>query len=151
MPNWTTSSVQMTGIANENGLFSEVDGKKCFDFNKIIPEPSTEKEYLATGGSLYRCPEDAYLQIDKDKPWFNWYDWHCDHWGTKWNACDTEIDGDDCIRFDTAWSSPRPIFLALSKMYPDRFIRVFTVYEGEDDEYETVYLNGEVLAESTVC
>ena len=148
MPNWTTSVLQMTGIANEKDLFSETDGDVWFDFNKIVPEPSTEEEYLATGGNMYRSPEDAYLQIDKEKPWFNWYDWHCDHWGTKWNACDTVIDGDDCIRFDTAWSSPEPIFLALSKMYPDRPIRVLTTYEDDDGEYNTVYLNGEVLTES---
>jgi hypothetical protein len=43
----------------------------------------------------------------------NWYEWRCQHWGTKWNACDAEVtdngDGSLHVKFDTAWSFPFPI------------------------------------------
>lgn len=42
----------------------------------------------------------------------DWYDWCVEHWGTKWNACDTAIveceDGTVVVRFCTAWSQPEP-------------------------------------------
>ena len=38
MPNYVKNRVKMEGIANLP-LFREVDGKKHFDFNKLIPMP----------------------------------------------------------------------------------------------------------------
>ena len=37
-----------------------------------------------------------------------WYDWHCEKWGTKWNACEVYVSN-NCISFQTAWSVPDPI------------------------------------------
>lgn len=57
----------------------------------------------------------------------DWYDWCCDHWGTKWGACHEEVGeiaevGNGLasveIMFDTAWSVPSPIFSALAETYP---------------------------------
>ena len=52
----------------------------------------------------------------------NWYEWRCQHWGTKWNACDAEItdngDGSLHVQFDTAWSFPFPIFEKLVGDFP---------------------------------
>jgi hypothetical protein len=39
------------------------------------------------------------------------------NWGTKWNACETEI-GDNYFTFETAWSSPVPLFEALTRKFP---------------------------------
>lgn len=48
----------------------------------------------------------------------SWYSWSVANWGTKWNSYGFEIihDGDDGLefRFNTAWSSPEPIFAALA-------------------------------------
>ena len=41
MPNYVRNRVVMEGIANLP-LFREVDGKKHFDFNKLIPMPEYE-------------------------------------------------------------------------------------------------------------
>lgn len=73
-----------------------------------------------------------------------WYEWCTENWGTKWNACDcawdvpstvsemTEPDAEaSCeIRFQTAWSTPTPVMLRLSEMFPDVKIRV--EYADED-------------------
>jgi hypothetical protein len=43
-----------------------------------------------------------------------WYEWSCENWNTKWNACDAELtenrDGSIQFNFDTAWSFAYPIF-----------------------------------------
>lgn len=48
----------------------------------------------------------------------NWYSWCIENWGTKWNAYSFEIASDEPERleftFDTAWSSPVPIWEALA-------------------------------------
>ena len=118
MPNWCENTLMITGDPIRLQQFVEKHIVKYeFDFNTIIPEPKTQDE----------CPSvyilnTEHIQIDKDKPWFNWYTWHCDYWGTKWNACDTyyEIYDDTLeIIFNTAWSAVPNIIRKLSKLYPD--------------------------------
>lgn len=58
-----------------------------------------------------------------------WYDWSCDNWGTKWNACHTYYVDEFNIEFDTAWSTPIPIFKEISKKYNTR---VEVEYADED-------------------
>lgn len=82
------------------------------DFNKIIPEPKEKSE----------CPEDCLrddkdcVEADKDRPWFDWYTWHNEYWGTKWNAYDsyTIVNKSSIIFvFSTAWSMPYPVIRQL--------------------------------------
>lgn len=51
----------------------------------------------------------------------DWYDWCCDNWGTKWNACHTQINDLEKadIYFNTAGSQATQIIKALSEKYPD--------------------------------
>lgn len=52
----------------------------------------------------------------------NWYDWHCNYWGTKWDVDATEDDSDDVERislgFDSAWSPPSEWVKKVAKDYP---------------------------------
>ena len=49
----------------------------------------------------------------------NWYDWCCENWGTKWDACHMSWhQPDDNIvqfDFDTAWSPPIPVYEELAE------------------------------------
>lgn len=53
-------------------------------------------------------------------------------WGSKWNACECEFDIDDpgFVQFETAWSCPTPVFIALSNRFPADRIEV--VFADED-------------------
>lgn len=78
-----------------------------------------------------------------------WYDWCCNHWGTKWNCLDTFIEDDNNVSFTTAWCIPYGIFIELSSMFPYDEITVNWEEEGgtcgvasfldgeciQDDEY----------------
>lgn len=63
-----------------------------------------------------------------------WYEWHCDNWGTKWDAYEiSEIErGNHSIRIDfcTAWSTPEEVIKTLAEQYPDLTIAVD--YADED-------------------
>ena len=95
----------------------EVKDDYVIDFNKIIPEPTTIEE----------CPEEcrvksakeAHISEDEARPWFNWYEWHCTYWGTKWGAYDGyTIIGKSFIQFvfSTAWSLAYPVIQKLALM-----------------------------------
>ena len=58
----------------------------------------------------------------------NWYDWSVKTWGTKWNAVRDNVDEHaQEITFETAWSTPVPVFQELSKLTP-----LVVAYADED-------------------
>jgi hypothetical protein len=57
-----------------------------------------------------------------------WYDWNCREWGTKWDACEVNVDepfldgsgnASVSISFDTAWGIPEPVFKAMVQQHPE--------------------------------
>ena len=126
MPNHVRNVIKISKIRPEEiEIVLDMIADKCcdpyvpgkaeymIDFNKIIPEPRDESECP----DEYKVDESSPIEILKDKPWFDWYKWHIDHWGTKWEAydCYTKI-GKTCIMlvFSTAWTPPIPIIHKLS-------------------------------------
>jgi hypothetical protein len=160
MPNWTTNQLLLTGDKDRiKELLDFIKGDdEVIDFNNIIPMPDILKnttsgactidgqevtswyedtsianwEERSKSQRLFTAEETAEL---KRTGYTNWYDWCCDCWGTKWNACRTGIEcdyGDYVdIRFDTAWSPPEPILEALREKFPDLEIQLN--YRLEDD------------------
>jgi len=78
----------------------------------------------------------------------DWYTWSLVNWGTKWNSYgydDTmEHDGRNVIEFETAWSCPEPVIIALSQMYPDaRFRHLWADEDTGSNVGEITYVDGE--------
>lgn len=87
---------------------------------------------------------EHYLNLYKKCGYWDWYGWSNANWGTKWNACETN-KGDDTVCFDTAWCEPEPIWIALSKAFPEREITITANYE-DGLVTDSVYLNGELTS-----
>lgn len=66
---------------------------------------------------------DIYLKNIEDYGAATWYDWRIKNWGTKWEVS-RFICNDTTMIFETAWSTPEPIFYKLSKKFPDAIIEV---------------------------
>jgi len=103
-----------------------VDGETNFDFNKIVPIPKELKDTTAP------TREKDSFQARKLRKLYgadNWYDWSVQNWGTKWNSYHDEVeyDGEESLvyRFDTAWSPPEPVIVALRKKFEDLSITAF--------------------------
>jgi hypothetical protein len=60
---------------------------------------------------------------------FTWYDWAPEKWGTKWNAYDIE-QRESGIKFETAWSYPRPVIQTLVARFPNE--RIEHLWADED-------------------
>lgn len=76
------------------------------DFNKFVPQP------------------DDLSKWEKGMGMPGWYNWRVENWGTKWNAYEIEVEGDNgwgeaVYHFDTAWAPPLPVVLAMSEKFPD--------------------------------
>jgi hypothetical protein len=62
-------------------------------------------------------------EIQKNEDGLELLLWRCHDWGTKWNACHTNVvfsESSEGIRlyFDTAWSVPWPILEELRVRFP---------------------------------
>lgn len=168
MPNHVSNTITFTAKTKEElqkvldevfGMVTDGYNEKPYfgiDFNKIVPEDHSDPKYQCTGVTVdehgrVSCNESITLDDASDP--FNWYQYHYDKWGTKWNAYDQFVeDIDDCrwdadtdgyyftASFNTAWSFPKPIVEALVKRYPN--IK-FEIYATEEAEFFRLYGTGE--------
>jgi hypothetical protein len=158
MPNWITNIVELKGNAEQVAAILEFvkSDEREFDFNKVAPIPKelegtqaptniiSQKEYdkqekkLAKGKltkeeKKWGISRGLTLELSKEyQKRFgadNWYDWQNANWGTKWNASEVFIS-DNVISFNTAWSAPEPIFVALSEKFPE--VEFFIQFADED-------------------
>ena len=109
MPNWCQNKLTINAPKEvlEKFINKHFNNQAEFDFATIIPE-------------VYDDDGDT------------WYDWRIAHWGTKWNACDTEVawyPDTLVINFNTAWSPSIEITRKLFELYPDIEIE-HSFYEG---------------------
>ena len=74
-----------------------------------------------------------------------WYDWHCKHWGTKWNACEVCI-GENVISFQTAWSVADPILEALAYLCDQYDV----TFDGEYADEDRGHNSGHICSENGI-
>lgn len=98
---------------------------KLYDNDKEILSNST-KSMIETYPTLIELGKH-YVDCKEKYGFDNWYDWRVANWGTKWNASDTNYDG-ETIHFDTAWSVPHPIIAKIAEEFPE------TKLYGRSDE-----------------
>ena len=93
MPNWCSNNLN---LSHKNpAMISRA--KKAFEegafFNEFVPLPEEQKD--------------------------NWYDWHCENWGTKWDAAEgfigMEASNELELGFDTAWGPPIAFYKKLEE------------------------------------
>ena len=109
MPNWCQNEIRVSGSEDKVKEFMNFvkSDEQNFDFNSIVPMPKNIFK-----GALGDKEKEKYGSL-------NWYDWSCDNWGTKWNACNVSVEynpeyGDEVeYYFNTAWSPPEQIFIKL--------------------------------------
>ena len=49
----------------------------------------------------------------------NWYSFHLDKWGTKWNSYGANVRKGDSLEYETANGYPKPVVEELSRKWPD--------------------------------
>lgn len=132
MPNHITNTIWFESKSDADKVKEFMTTEESeFDFNVLIPYPKeyAEKDRIAREYEK----ENPGNWKDRPKDGFNsgGYEWCIANWGTKWNAYNIEWIADYAeMRFDTAWSTPEPIFEALKAKFPA--IRFSVGYYDED-------------------
>ena len=123
MPNHVYMNMHINGTDQEVANFFEkhLDDDDHFDFETFKKMPD---ELRGT-----KAPCEPNPELVAKYGYDNWYDWHINNWGTKWNSYDNEIQ-DNVLSFQTAWSMPEPIFKMMAEMYPTMTFEVEVVEEG---------------------
>lgn len=115
-PNWCENELTIKGKKKDLDKFKS-KLKDKLDFNDFIPYPE----------NFRMLDEKARKHEEKTGNWIKdgynsgGYQWCCENWGTKWNASNCEVTKDEkkvLFRFDTAWSPPIPVIIAMSKKFP---------------------------------
>lgn len=131
MPNWTRNSVffraetpeKMQEIISSLGGI-DADGRECdFTFNNFISVP---KEIIDT-----RLDPNNGLHCMSDQE----FEWRCSAWGTKWDACNVELERTDethlILSFNTPWCAPAPVADAMRKHFGEALVA--WIFLNEDD------------------
>lgn len=122
MPNHVTNKLIVRGDATRVAAFlaqsAYASPTKKFSFRGFIPPPN-HPDY-DTGG----CSHPHAYRDGEHEPNPNcWYVWNRLHWGTKWDCYDVKVslqgEGLAEVRFDTAWSPPRPVVLKIAETFYD--------------------------------
>jgi len=164
MPNHITNILKINGDARLVSEIMQVikNEERAIDFNKICIMPEelkntisptrvvSEEEYekailkkaekIANG--TYDDMFDSSLPITAKMSadyierfgYDNWFDWARNAWGTKWNAYSIDVVSENEVKFETAWSTPLPVFETLSRLYPTN-IEIHVRYADEDTGY----------------
>jgi len=104
MPNWCNNYLRVDGPVEDVTRFREEVKSKdsegnetCLSFEKHVPMEGPDED---------------------------WYNEHCDKWGTKWDACEPEIINDEpekgylSYSFQTAWAPPCPWLMKVVELFP---------------------------------
>lgn len=136
MPNWVSNSVRVTGDKEELKRFTEQAGRsytrKYQDVGGEWYEAESNNEHLSFWNFVR--PDESIL----DEYWGSerqdltlaetlqhktnhWYDWNIRNWGVKWDAKDVyfeDWDGELAYDFETPWSYPEDVLVAMVAQYP---------------------------------
>ena len=147
MPNYCQNELYFN---QEDALKNVLEfmGEK-FDFGKLIPYPDNYAKRDADANAIrvkHNKNWDERTQADRDAEQADWqkftevygnkkdgfnsggYEWCIENWGTKWGAINARIEGDHLV-FETAWSPPTPVIVALAKKFPE-YTFYFEYFEG---------------------
>lgn len=148
----TSGSTTSNGIAilqYRAGDVTEILKIMEYAWGKEFDTPEDLIEHMIVKGSANL--EEAQKALDNERLYGcrDWYGWSTDNWGTKWNAYNTNDTDVDEISFETAWSNPYPVIIALSAKYPEA---VFHMRFADEDFGHNVgeysLQNGDVVDEN---
>lgn len=155
MPNHVSNRLQFKSFSKddwkkEDDAFKQLESlmktdDSPFDFNVLIPYPDNFKVLDDKRRELEKTV--GLHEAFKVKDGYNsgGYEWCIANWGTKWNAYDIGFDY-EAVYFQTAWATPLPIWVEISKRFPE--LQVIIEYADEDRGNNCgrmVYLNGEQI------
>ena len=104
-------------------LKSYIDAGRFKNIEKYAKDYEPDNYAFDLGINTLEELGDMYINNIKEYGHATWYDWCVENWGTKWGVSRFSCNENTMI-FETAWSTPEPIFEKLSQEFPDDYIEL---------------------------
>lgn len=129
-----TGTFPWNGIDGAAEQCAEVITQQPLDSHPLIAALQQSNRQGTSALKLNDEQFEQFVQMLRNKRQIGYLhslDFARDEWGTKWNACN-QVDSADSemLEFETAWSSPEPVYKALSAKHPD--VEITVVFADED-------------------
>ncbi|TPL94757.1 hypothetical protein [Mesorhizobium sp. B2-3-10] len=138
MPNWCSNELRITPVDDSQeamkamGAFITIVNNAAKEnseaewaglFQQTLPMPAILEGISAPPPSDPTSEQKTRIdQAIAETGHSNWYDWHCEKWGTKWDACELQVNEADedsiDVYFETAWSPPEAWLVAMREKHP---------------------------------
>jgi hypothetical protein len=149
MPNWCCNYLKVTGPKKALDAFKATlntkgaDGNVCeFSYAQTVPPPAN----LFRGDLGEKEREEC-----KARGIPTWYDWNCENYGVKWDACEVSLDVSPKaveVNFDSPWGPPGAWMEKASAAHPKlKFVLRFC--EGGMGFYGTLTAKAGELEDDT--
>ena len=144
-----------SGPSYSRGCF--ILGGPASGFLRDLDEPRTTDLSVLRAFYAKRYPKDTVEAQANYKAWLetgylSWYEWANSNWGTKWNACDSQVQfyrGFVKFKFNTAWGPPNPVIATLAAKFPQNKL-THKYYEcGMAVKGSDVYEKGVLVSSTT--
>lgn len=142
MPNWVYNNLSIDGTAEQISIIKEV-----LTVARPYHHDTENGKWVMSEGGTYTfwgvvAPDNLEEYFGSSSTTLGWYDWNCEHWGTKWDMCNPEVHIDDPetlqVAFETAWSPPTEWFSALVAKFPELAISLsYEEEQGWGGEYSS--------------
>lgn len=140
MPNWCFNYMTLNGSKREIRKFLKdiTVAKDNYDMNKLVPlDPRSSKEITSVSPD---GKETVFIAFSTDTDGFDGYKEATELWGSKWGACDVQVDlhipTSPTIRYESAWSPCTELIKNISVQYPNV---VFSVVSTEESRMFAIY------------
>lgn len=120
MPNYCYNSLTIEGNTDDDKALDAIFSKDN-PFQAIYPCPEElDSDMAHTWGGENRDEQDTLrAQLTEKYGYGCGNSWRSHEWGTKWDACDIQNQGDGCFNFETAWGPPIQLYEKMSELYPN--------------------------------
>jgi hypothetical protein len=127
--------------------------KDAYDINQLVPlDPRASKEIKAVDSDGNETSFTAFTSSSDDG--FDGYLDAVSTWGSKWGACNVEIDDplspDTVIRYESAWSPCSQLIQTVSTKYPNVVFSILSTEESRAFAIYEIIHNGETVAEQGI-
>lgn len=127
MPNHITNILYLEGPRSDiEQIIGPDSDPEIFSFKFVVPHP---------------------VEADTDVNW-DWYNWHVENWGTKWDAYETifinNVDTEAELNFQTAWSPPQAWLISAINKFPNVNFKLYWLDEDYPNSGQILGSNGKI-------
>lgn len=124
------------------------------ELTRIADSTDYQDEIYRYGTCNKPEPYEEYAELVKraffETGHFGWYSWSLEHWGTKWNSCNPEIDiQGKRIYWETAWSPSPKIVAAIHEKTGIPMYYIYTEEQIIVFAGEMIFKEGELKVRET--